>query len=69
MRLHETCTCGSEIEVEDDHANTAITAVTEWRRTHLCGGVQPWRRSAGSTTGAMVEFGFQPGEDQVMVRG
>lgn len=65
MRMHETCTCGAEIEIEDDDAETVRADVKAWRDGHRCDGPQPWRRSVKSTNDARLDFGFVPeyGED------
>lgn len=69
MKLHETCTCGAEIEVEHDDPESVRNDVAAWRTGHRCLGPQPWRRSVQSTTGTWSDFGFQQREDTVMARG
>ena len=69
MKIREECTCGALIEVEDDDRESVRADVRQWRDEHRCTGHDPWAESKHSTTAAQIEFGFQPGEDQVMVRG
>ena len=65
MKAAETCTCGASIDIEDDDPEAVRAEIREWRRTHLCGGVQPWRPSERSTTASSIEIGFQQREGQV----
>lgn len=60
LRLHETCTCGAEIEIEDDDADTIRADVAAWRETHRCVGPQAWRRSTHSISDVRLDFGFMP---------
>lgn len=60
MKYRETCTCGSEIDIEHDDPETVRAEVDRWRAEHPCLGPQVWRRSALSTTDTKVDFGFVP---------
>lgn len=66
MKIREMCTCGAEIEVEQDDPEAARQDVKNWRETHRCAGPQPWRRSAQSTSDVRLDFGFGIGESDVM---
>lgn len=59
MIIHETCTCGASLRVEDDKAKAARDQIKAWRQAHRC-GISPWNASTHSSTASQVEFGFRP---------
>lgn len=56
VKLSETCGCGAAFTVEDDDSELCRNTVESWRNWHQC--VDPRYRSAESSTGTRLDFGF-----------